>query len=366
MPIGSSLREPLARQWIESARSAGFSIGWRTCFGLDNEGKINFLRVVLEITWSLFKLPRRRGARVHGRQMSNMRESKPIENKTPDVATRGQSPSGLVFIVEDDRDISSLVSHVLTRGGFQTRIFHVATGVSEAAIEQTPVLILLDGMLPDQDGLDLLRLLEKQTSTQGIRKIMLSARAAESDKVRALELGADDYITKPFSTRELIARVNAVLRNPGEAEEPHRILCVGPLFADLDAREVSVDSRAIALTATEFNLLVYFMQHSGQVISRDKLMADLWRNDRNVEEQRVVDVYIRRLRTKIELDSARPSRLLTIRGNGYLLVDPCGRGLSHKQTTTILPRWEVRWKSHVARTPWADDLFSDVGSRNAC
>jgi DNA-binding response OmpR family regulator len=247
------------------------------------------------------------------------------------VATRGQSASGLIFIVEDDRDLSSLVSHILTRGGFQTRTFHAARGVLEAAIAQTPVLILLDGMLPDQDGLDLLRSLEKQKSTQGIRKIMLSARAAESDKVRALELGADDYITKPFSTRELIARVKAVLRDPGEGEESHRILCVGPLFADLDAREVSVDSRAIALTATEFNLLVYFMQHSGRVISRDKLMADLWRNDTTVEEKRVVDVYIRRLRTKIELDSARPSRLLTIRGDGYILVNPCGRGLKSQK-----------------------------------
>jgi DNA-binding response OmpR family regulator len=249
-----------------------------------------------------------------------------MEDNRPNLTIRGQSTSGLVFIVEDDRDVASLVSHVLTRGGFQTRTFHAARGVSEAAIEQLPILILLDGMLPDQDGTELLRLLEQHKSTQGIRKIMLSARAAESDKVRALELGADDYITKPFSTRELIARINAVLRNSGEGEDPHRTLCVGPLFVDLDAREVSVDSRAIALTATEFNLVVYFMQHPGQVISRDKLMADLWRNDRTVED-RVVDVYIRRLRTKIEPDPARPSRLVTIRGDGYLLVDPCGRGL---------------------------------------
>lgn len=243
------------------------------------------------------------------------------------MTTREQSTSGLVFIVEDDRDVASLVSHVLTRSGFQTRIFDAARGVSEAAIEQLPILILLDGMLPDKDGTDLLRLLEKHRSTQGIRKIMLSARAAESDKVRALELGADDYITKPFSTRELLARVNAVLRNPGKRAEPHRTFCLGPLFVDLDAREVSVDDKAITLTATEFNLVVYFMQHSGQTISRDKLMADLWRNDRTVEDNRVVDVYIRRLRTKIEPDPARPSRLVTIRGDGYLLVDPCGRGL---------------------------------------
>lgn len=251
---------------------------------------------------------------------------KPMEDNRPNLTIREQSISGLIFIVEDDRDVASLVSHVLTRSGFQTRTFHAARGVWEAAIEQLPILILLDGMLPDQDGTDLLRLLEQHKSTQGIRKIMLSARAAESDKVRALELGADDYITKPFSTRELIARVNAVLRNPDKRAEPHRTLCLGPLFVDLDAREVSVDSKAITLTATEFNLVVYFMQHSGQTISRDKLMADLWRNDRTVEDNRVVDVYIRRLRTKIEPDPARPSRLVTIRGDGYLLVDPCGRG----------------------------------------
>jgi two-component system response regulator RegX3 len=267
-----------------------------------------------------------------------------MEDNRPNLTIREQNTSRLVFVVEDDRDVASLISHLLTRGGFQTRTFHTAQGVSEAAIEHLPILILLDGMLPDQDGTELLRFLQQHKSTQGIRKIMLSARAAESDKVRALELGADDYITKPFSTRELIARVNAVLRNSGEGADPHRTLCVGPLFVDLDAREVSVDSRAIALTATEFNLVAYFMRHPGQAISRDKLMADLWRNDRTVED-RVVDVYIRRLRTKIEPDPARPSRLVTIRGDGYLLVDPGGRGLRSQKSTAILP--------HEGRAPRA-------------
>ena len=240
------------------------------------------------------------------------------------MTTQGESVSGLVFIVEDDRDVSSLVSHVLTRCGFQTRIFHAARGVAEAAVEQTPILILLDGMLPDQDGIDLLRLLEEQKSTQCIRKIMLSARAGQSDKVRALELGADDYITKPFSTRELIARVNSVLRNSGGGTEAHQILCLGPLLADLDAREVSVDSRAITLTATEFALLVYFMQHAGQVISRDKLITEVWRTDKTLEGKRVVDAYVRRLRTKIEQKPDRPCRLLTRRGDGYLLTPRFG------------------------------------------
>jgi two-component system response regulator VicR len=258
------------------------------------------------------------------------------------MVTQAESGSGLVFIVEDVRDVSSLVSHVLTRCGFQTRTFHAARGVAEAAVDQIPLLILLDGMLPDQDGLDLLRLLEEQKSTQGIRKIMLSARAGESDKVRALELGADDYITKPFSTRELIARVNSVLRNSRGGTQPHQILCLGPLLADLDAREVSVDSRAITLTATEFAVLVYFMQHPGQVISRDKLITELWRTDKILEGKRVVDVYVRRLRTKIEPDPDRPCRLLTRRGDGYSLIDPRGCGPSPKKTATVLSRKEAR------------------------
>jgi DNA-binding response OmpR family regulator len=258
------------------------------------------------------------------------------------MVTQAESGSGLVFIVEDDRDVSSLVSHVLTRCGFHTRTFHAARGVAEAAVDQIPLLILLDGMLPDQDGLDLLRLLEEQKSMQGIRKIMLSARAGESDKVRALELGADDYITKPFSTRELIARVNSVLRNSRGETQPHQILCLGPLLADLDAREVSVDSRAITLTATEFAVLVYFMQHPGQVISRDKLITELWRTDKILEGKRVVDVYVRRLRTKIEPDPDRPCRLLTRRGDGYSLIDPRGCGPSPKKTATVLSRKEAR------------------------
>ena len=177
-------------------------------------------------------------------------------------------------------------------------------------------------MLPGVDGMEILCCLESQQRTREIRKIILSARGSELDKVRALELGADDYLTKPFSPRELILRIRAVLRSlPGDSNR-HRTLQVGDLVADLDARTVTTQNGQVHLTATEYNVLVHFMLHAGRTLSRDRLLADIWPLSRPIEGSRIIDVYIRRLRERIETDPSNPRRLVTRRGGGYTLLDP--------------------------------------------
>ncbi len=233
-----------------------------------------------------------------------------------------QPPTALIFVVEDDRDIASLIEHTVKDAGFAPRVFLDGQLVVEAAQEQLPALILLDLMLPGLDGMEILHCLESQQRTREIRKIILSARGSELDKVRALELGADDYITKPFSPRELILRIRAVLRSlPGDSDR-HRTMRVGDLVADLDARTVTIQNVQVHLTATEYNVLVHFMLHAGRTLSRDRLLADLWPSSRPIEESRIIDVYIRRLRERIEADPSNPRRLVTRRRGGYTLLDP--------------------------------------------
>jgi DNA-binding response OmpR family regulator len=232
---------------------------------------------------------------------------------------RGPSKgAALIFIVEDEPDVASLIAHTLDNAGFATRVFPDGQHVIEIALQQSPALILLDRMLPGLDGLQILRSFEERA--RGIRKIMLSARGSELDKVHALELGADDYITKPFSPRELVARVRAVLRSSAEDVEKPRTLQVGTLVADLEAVEITVDGRAVVCTMTEFNMLVYFMRHPERTVSRDRLLADLWSSRRPIDDSRIIDVYVRRLREKIETDPSNPHRLVTRRGGGYALL----------------------------------------------
>jgi DNA-binding response OmpR family regulator len=233
-----------------------------------------------------------------------------------------QPATSLIFVVEDDRDIASLIAHTLRAAGFASRIFLDGKLAVEAAQEQLPALILLDLMLPGLDGMEILCCLESQQRTREIRKIILSARGSELDKVRALELGADDYVTKPFSPRELILRIRAVLRSlPGDSDR-HRTMQVGDLVADLDARTVITQNGQVHLTATEYNVLVHFMLHAGRTLSRERLLADIWPLSRPIEDSRIVDVYIRRIRERIEANPSNPRRLVTRRGGGYTLLDP--------------------------------------------
>jgi DNA-binding response OmpR family regulator len=234
----------------------------------------------------------------------------------------GNADRPIVFIVEDDQDIATLIAHTMARSGYEARIFATGHAVAEAAQKVSPALILLDLNLPGADGMTILRGLESKQQTRKIRKIIVSARNSELDKVRALELGADDYMTKPFSPRELALRVRAVLRSlPGDSQQ-HRIVRVGDLIADLDARAVTLNGRNIELTATEYRLLEHFMLHPGFTLTRDRILDDVWSPDRTIEESRIIDVYIRRIRERIEDDPSNPARLLTRRGGGYTLIDP--------------------------------------------
>jgi DNA-binding response OmpR family regulator len=227
----------------------------------------------------------------------------------------------LIFIVEDEPEIASLMAHAVAKVGFATRVFHDGRSVMEALPTQLPALILLDQMLPDLSGLEILRCMEQEERLRHIKKIIVSARSSESEKVHALDLGADDYVTKPFSPRELVARVRAVLRSETNIAT-HRVLQLGNLLADLDARRLMIDGQESACSTTEFDLLTYFMRYPGQTLSRRHLLEKVWSDNWQSIDSRVVDVYVHRLRQKIETKAADTTRLVTRRGGGYALILP--------------------------------------------
>jgi DNA-binding response OmpR family regulator len=217
----------------------------------------------------------------------------------------------LVFIVEREEKTASFLSSTLAEAGFTVRIFHDAATVLQAKLDQEPALIILDEVAS-------LRELGTQGGFRFTRKIVLSARTSEKDKVEGLESGADDYITKPLSARELVARIRAVIRSRQTMLPANQVLTVGNLSVDLDARRVWTSEQELFLTATEFNLLLHFMRHPDQVVTRRQLEAKFWPEDKG--DGRVLDVYIRRLRQKMEVDPAHPVMFITCRGDGYRLV----------------------------------------------
>jgi len=217
----------------------------------------------------------------------------------------------LVFVVEREEEAASFLSAILEKAGFMVHVFHEGETVLQAVLNQEPALIILD-----EPGS--LRGLDTLGDLNSTRKIVLSARTTEREKVQALESGADDYITKPFSARELVARVRAVLRTRQTQLPANRVLSIGSLSVDLDARRAWASEQELFLTATEFNLLLQFMRHPDRVLSRKELGAKIWPGEK--EGRRIVDVYIRRLRQKIEFDPSHPLKLITCRGGGYMFV----------------------------------------------
>lgn len=217
----------------------------------------------------------------------------------------------LVFIVEREETGASFLASALQEAGFTVRTFHDAAAILQADLNQQPALIILDEVAA-------LRGLEAASGLNFIRRIVLSARTSEREKVQALESGADDYITKPVSARELVARVRAVLRSRQAPPPANHVLTIAGLSMDLDARRAWASGRELFLTATEFNLLLQFARHPDRVLDRNELKAKLWPGEK--EGGRIVDVYIRRLRQKIELDPSHPLMLITCRGDGYMLV----------------------------------------------
>ena len=221
-----------------------------------------------------------------------------------------------VAVVEDEAELASLIEYNLSRGGFQVNLLNGSGPTLQELESWQPDLIVLDVMLPGQDGFDLCRQIRQTGKLARTPIIFLTARSDEVDRVLGLEIGGDDYITKPFSPRELVARIKAHLRRHDTDAAPQAALAMGPFRLDRAARRVYQGEREIELTSTEFKLLEFFLLHPGRAYSRDQLLEEVWGQQRFVTP-RTVDVHIRRLREKIEELPNRPHFLQTVRGSGY-------------------------------------------------
>ncbi|HYE26437.1 MAG TPA: response regulator transcription factor [Clostridia bacterium] len=220
-----------------------------------------------------------------------------------------------VFVVEDEVDIARLVRHHLEAAGFVVRGFGSTHLVVPEAERERPSLFLLDVMVPGGDGFELCRRIRQNPALAAVPVIFLTAKTSETDRVLGLELGADDYIPKPFSPRELVARVKAVLRRFERPLAPE-LLRFGNLEVDSGAMTVKVGGKQVETTATEFRLLEFLARHPGRVFTRDQLLDAVWRETAFVTP-RSVDVYVRRIREKIEEDAEEPRFVKTVRGAGY-------------------------------------------------
>ena len=222
-----------------------------------------------------------------------------------------------VLVVEDDRDLCNLLDYNLTRGGYQVDIIGRVQGGLERIRGSRPDLIILDVMLPDGDGFELCRRIRADPSLTSIPILFLTARSEEADRVMGLEIGGDDYVTKPFSPRELLARVKAHLRRQTNSKSK----VAGPIRVDVDSRRAYLRDQQLSLTATEFRLLELFLSSPGRVFSREQLLNSIWGEGYHVSP-RNVDVHIRRLRERIEDTPDNPQWIQTVRGFGYRFEAP--------------------------------------------
>jgi phosphate regulon transcriptional regulator PhoB len=222
-----------------------------------------------------------------------------------------------ILVVDDEADLVELVSYNLRKEGFIVE--SASDGESALKIIKNGKydLLILDLMLPGIQGIELCRIVRNDPKNSGLPIIMLTAKGEEIDRIVGLEMGADDYITKPFSPRELVARVKAVLRRVTEKPVTEKIMKIGDIEIDTERYTVSVKGEAIKLSATEYKLLLFLAERRGKVFSRGQLLDAVWRDEAFVEP-RTVDVHIRRLRSNIEADPAKPRYIKTLRGIGYL------------------------------------------------
>lgn len=227
----------------------------------------------------------------------------------------------VIFVVEDEEDIARLISHNLQAAGFSVQSFVSSASVLTEAAREMPALFLLDVMLPGTDGFELCRHIRQTPALSAIPIIFLTAKTSEADRVKGLELGGDDYITKPFSPRELVARIRSVLRGLRQAPAAGEVLRLGDLEIDVSSMTVQVQGRNVLTTVREFRLLEYLATHRGRVLTRDQLLDAVWKETPFVTP-RSIDVYIRRLREKIEADPRHPQYLKTLRGIGYRFEVP--------------------------------------------
>jgi DNA-binding response OmpR family regulator len=230
------------------------------------------------------------------------------------TADKSRHPA-LIYVVEDDPDVSQLIEHNLRNAGYEVSTFLSGTQVVLKAAGAQPSLFLLDIMLPGINGIDLCRQIRQHEQLAKTPIIFLSARTQEPDRLQAFDAGGDGYITKPFSPRELIARVRNVLRTQPESPSSE-IIKLGDLEIDVASMTVRVQGRAVLTTVREFRLLEYLARHRGRVFTRDQLLDAVWKEGSFVTP-RSIDVFVRRLREKIERDPRHPRYLKTIRGIGY-------------------------------------------------
>lgn len=224
----------------------------------------------------------------------------------------------LIYCVEDDTGIQELISCALKSGGYEVRGFENSRNLLNSLKTEIPSLILLDVMLPGQDGFQILSDLKRNPALCEIPVIMLTAKSGELDKVKGLELGADDYITKPFGIMELLSRIKAVLRRTSTAVSTSQLITIDKLVIDLQKRNVFYDGKEAVLTYKEFEVLSYLGRHRGTAVSREKLMLNVWGFDYE-GESRTVDAHIKTLRQKLEAVGCMDI-VTTVRGFGYKII----------------------------------------------
>ena len=222
------------------------------------------------------------------------------------------------LVVEDDADIAALIDRYLQKAGYTTDVVHSGRDVVAQVRRRVPDVLVLDLMLPDIDGFEICRALRSDRTTAAVPIIMVTAKAEESDRIGGLELGADDYLTKPFSPNELVARVRALLRRAGRSADSSALIRYGTVVLDSDRHIVTDHHKDVQLTAKEFTLLEYFLRHRGRLLSRDLLLSDVW-GYRYTGGTRTVDVHVRRLREKLPM---LQQAIVTVKQFGYKLQDP--------------------------------------------
>ena len=228
----------------------------------------------------------------------------------------------MIYYVEDDTNIRDLTVYALRQAGFEAQGFPAAEEFFVACRERLPELVLLDIMLPEVDGLEILHVLRDDPATKSLPVMMLTAKGTEFDTVSGLDAGADDYLAKPFGMMELVSRVNALLRRAGAPAAARDELTCGPVVLTVSAHTVSVGGQPVALTLKEFDLLRALMQNEGRVLSRRQLLEDVW-GVTYVGETRTVDVHVQTLRQKLAAESDGADALIqTVRGVGYCVKSP--------------------------------------------
>lgn len=224
----------------------------------------------------------------------------------------------MIYLLEDDDSIRDFVIYTLNSQGMEARGFPLPSLFWQAVGEQMPALVLLDIMLPEEDGLSVLKKLRATPRTAKLPVIMLTAKGTEYDKVVGLDGGADDYVAKPFGMMELLSRIRALLRRAGiSSAQPANQMQCGDLTIDLLSGRAAMCGHPLELTQAEFRLLCLLVRNAGRVVTREVILNDLWDNAGDFVDDNTLSVYVRRLREKVEKDPSQPKYLLTVRGYGY-------------------------------------------------